>query len=262
MSPSPSEHPRERDGGRDERLRSELRGAVLGTLRGALGGSRSCVIADFPRHLNVGDQAIWLGERAALDELGVAVTGACDRATYRPAVLDRRLGDGALCIHGGGNFGDLYHTHHQLRLRLLHDFRGRRIVQLAQSIHFEDPGALEQTRRAIAAHGDVVIVVRDVHSQRLAATFDADVVLAPDMAFALGSAPVPRAPERPVVRQAREDRERASADRGTDDVDWLVGAVAAGGAPALARAARAARRSPPEPPTAVASSRPHRARPP
>jgi exopolysaccharide biosynthesis predicted pyruvyltransferase EpsI len=197
----------------------DMRTRVEAALDDALGGARACGIVDFPRHLNVGDQAIWLGERAALDARGVRVVAACDRTSYGRR-FRRALGDAPVCIHGGGNFGDLYPTHHALRERALRDLRDRPIVQLAQSIHFGSAEGLERTRRLIADHGRVTLVVRDRNSERFAREhFEARVVLCPDMAFALG--PLARRPaELPVVHQARTDKESAAAPEG-GTFDWL-----------------------------------------
>lgn len=200
---------------------TEMRELVHGALRRALGDAPACAIVDFPRHLNVGDQAIWLGERAALRALDVDVVAACDRTTFGAGFV-RQVGDAPVCIHGGGNFGDLYPTHHALRERVLRELRDRPVIQLAQSIHFASADGLERTRRLVAEHGRVTLVVRDDASASYAREhFEADVLTCPDMAF--GLAPVRRraAAVLPVVRQARRDKESASgvADGGT--FDWL-----------------------------------------
>jgi pyruvyl transferase EpsO len=199
---------------------ADMRGRVDAALADALGDARECGIVDFPRHLNVGDQAIWLGERAALAARGVRVVAACDRTNFDRR-FRRALGDAPICIHGGGNFGDLYPTHHALRERALRELRDRPIVQLAQSIRFASVDGLERTRRLIADHGRVTLVVRDRSSERFAREhFEARVVLCPDMAFGLG--PLRRRPaELPVVRQARTDKERMAVDRADGTFDWL-----------------------------------------
>jgi exopolysaccharide biosynthesis predicted pyruvyltransferase EpsI len=204
-------------------LVADQRALVLDGLGCALAGRSSCVLVDYPRHLNVGDQAIWLGERAALRALGVEVTIACERADYRAARLRRHVGDGVICLHGGGNFGDLYPTHQALRERVLTDFRGRPVVQLAQSISFASSETLERTRRLISDHGDVTLLVRDTVSEGFAREhFDAEVALIPDSAFALGALERPRPASEPIVRLARRDRE--ARDAGADmagTFDWL-----------------------------------------
>lgn len=194
-------------------------------LADALGPARTCAIADFPRHLNVGDSAIWLGERAALAAAGIRVTASCDKRSYSRRRFARALGDGVLCIHGGGNFGDLYPGHHELRENLLRDFRHRPIVQLPQTIRFSGAAALERARRLIGQHGDVTIMVRDQASEDLARrNFEARVVLAPDGAFALGRLCRTAEPAVPLIVQSRTDKERADGERrpGGETFDWLA----------------------------------------
>jgi pyruvyl transferase EpsO len=210
--------------GSNRTLVDDLRGRMLRALDAVVQGRGPCVMIDFPRHLNVGDQAIWLGERAALRALGVPVELACERSDYDPARLRRRVGDGFAALHGGGNFGDLYPTHHALRERVLADFRGVSLVQLAQSVSFTDPVVLERTRRLVAAHGDVTLIVRDRVSEAFVRDhFEARVVLAPDHAFGLGPLPRPDGPPtREVAYMARTDREATHvppADATT--FDWL-----------------------------------------
>lgn len=199
------------------------RALVNDTLRAALDGARACGLADFPRHLNVGDQAIWLGERAGLRALGIRVRAVCDRTTYSAARYRRALGDAPVLLHGGGNFGDLYPTHQALRERIVSDLPGHPVVQLAQSIHFDDPANLERARRVIAGHGEVTLVVRDEVSERFARThFEARVLRSPDMAFAMGSLRRPASASVPLVVQAREDKERGREPvAGVETLDWL-----------------------------------------
>ena len=212
------------------------RAVVLDALGAALDGARACGLADFPRHLNVGDQAIWLGERAALRAAGVEVLDACDRASYSARRFGQALGGAPVLLNGGGNFGDLYPTHQALRERIFADLPGHRVVQLAQSIHFGDPANLERARRAIATHGAVTLVVRDDRSESFAREhFEARVLRSPDMAFALGPSPRPVPASAPLVVQAREDKERGREPvPGIETHDWL-GVLPAEDRPALAR---------------------------
>src|SRR5262245_19519516 len=92
------------------RLDAEL-ASVLGPLVPA--GAR-CVLVDLPAHGNVGDGAIWLGERAYLRRIGASVVHACDAASYSRAELRRHVGDGVVLLHGGGNLGDLWPLHQRL----------------------------------------------------------------------------------------------------------------------------------------------------
>ena len=92
-------------------------------------------------HGNVGDSAIWLGERTLLRDAGVTVAYACDLQSFSAAELAERVpaGTGTTFVHGGGNLGDLWPRHQVLRERVISAFPNHRIVQLPQSVHFRDP---------------------------------------------------------------------------------------------------------------------------
>jgi pyruvyl transferase EpsO len=229
-----------------------LKRAVADTLDRLIPKGSRCALVDFPAHPNVGDSAIWLGERAYLRGRGVTVAYTCDLHNYSRKLLDRALGDGPILIHGGGNFGDLWPHHHALRLRVLRHFRDRRIIQLPQTVYFRASSALDETKRAIDDVEDFVMVVRDRHSaDKFVRDFGRPCHVAPDMALFLGPQAVPGRPSVDVFWLSRTDKESLAAPthdrlpnaRAADWLDddlgvhWLTGIVAA----ARRRTYRAAR---------------------
>jgi len=185
-------------------------------------------LVDFPHHSNVGDSAIWVGEQAHLGRRGVRVAYRCTWRTYDAATMRRRLGrDGVVLVHGGGNFGDLYRRHQQLRERVLADSAGRLVVQLPQTVNFSTPAALEAFTRAHGTRDDLVLLVRDTESRDLlAGSLARPPVLAPDMVFALGPRQRTVPAEQDVLALLRTDHESAglldqAAALGLDAVDWL-----------------------------------------
>jgi exopolysaccharide biosynthesis predicted pyruvyltransferase EpsI len=192
-------------------LRS-MQDEALQILRRQLCGIRECALLDFPDHANVGDSMIWLGELKLLEALGIAIKYSCNSYNYEPRLLERALGpDGAILIHGGGNFGTLYVRHQQLRERALADFPTRRMIQLPQSINFQPGEVLERTQRLVQAHTNLTLLVRDTASRAFAAAhFDCDVEICPDMALMLGSLQQARTPTVDYFLLARTDKERAA----------------------------------------------------
>ena len=192
------------------RVIQQLRSQAVAELRGLGAGAPFCLL-DFPDHRNVGDSAIWLGETAYFREHRGAEPGyVCSLATFSEARLRASVPEGAIFIHGGGNFGDLWPRHHEFREHVLKRFRDREIIQLPQSIHFEHPERIARTAHAIARHGKVRLFVRDQHSYEFAtANFDCEVRLCPDMAFFLGALDRASAPEVDVFYLMRTDKERA-----------------------------------------------------
>ena len=207
----------------DPQLRAELKGVLLDTLRDAVGGARSADLVDYPDHYNAGDAALWVGQRAVLDELGVRVASVSTRSTYDRS---RLRSDGPIVVLGGGNLGGLYATHHQLKLSVLADFPGRPIIQLPQSLRFAGDRERDQLRRAVAEHGATTLILRDQGSfERAQRDFDCPVRLAPDMAFGLDT--LHRRPARvPVAVQVRTDKESAgpAGGPGIEAFDWLEAA--------------------------------------
>ncbi|MBI5709221.1 MAG: polysaccharide pyruvyl transferase family protein [Candidatus Eisenbacteria bacterium] len=188
---------------------------------------RPVALLDFPQVPNVGDSVIWLGARAFLARRGIRPCYTCSHRSYSPAGLARRIGDGTILLSGGGNFGDLYPPHQELREAVVGEFPRNRIIQLPQTMHFESHEALERARRVFDRHSDVKLLLRDAPSLALARErFQARSFLCPDMAFALGPQPRPIAPSHPVVWLARTDKEAPATPRvdpppGVLRVDWL-----------------------------------------
>jgi len=167
-----------------------------------------CALLDFPAYPNVGDSAIWLGERAYLRRRGVRVVYTCQQSSYSAPQLARRLRDGIILIQGGGNVGDVWPHHQRLRERVLADFPRARIIQLPQTIHFQDPANLARARAVFERHARFTLLVRDHPSLALARDgLGTPGVLCPDMALALGPLPARRRPVRDIVWLARTDCE-------------------------------------------------------
>lgn len=171
----------------------------------------SVALLDFPNHSNVGDSAIWLGEYAYLTHRkDVTVKYVCEGTAWS-AGNSKISPEYVILIHGGGNFGDLWPRHQQFRERIIQQFQGNRIIQLPQSIHFQDDQNLEKSRNTLNSHPDFHFIVRDRESLGLAGRiYDGPAYLCPDMALCMG--PVPRIVKsrHRVVCLMRTDKEKAA----------------------------------------------------
>jgi exopolysaccharide biosynthesis predicted pyruvyltransferase EpsI len=141
-----------------------LRSFVGDTLRTLIPAETPCALIDFPDHPNVGDSAIWLGERAALNWFGVPILYTCSTRTYAQAELRSRLRHGTILIHGGGNLGDLWPDHEALREAVIRDFPHNKIIQLPQTVWFRGADNLARARTVFNAHPDLTILARDQRS--------------------------------------------------------------------------------------------------
>lgn len=211
-----------------ERLKSHLKEAVP-----VVANTTSYALLDFPNYQNVGDSLIWLGaDKFLRDQYGASPRYVCTVEDFDPKALERALPDGPIYLSGGGNFGDLWPKFQKFRFEVLRSFPNRQVIQLPQTIHFADERNVRETRDAIRRHGNFTLLARDIPSQEFAQTaLECRAVLAPDMAFWLGSIPRRYSPLFDYAVMLREDKERSEA-RGElimppgasiNAFDWIFG---------------------------------------
>jgi len=186
---------------------------IAALLRRLLSPGGRCALLDFPNYLNVGDNAIWLGQRCALNAVGARLVYTSDQTTYNPEQLTARLGNGTILLQGGGNLGDLWPDHQRFREDVISTFRDVPIVQLPQTINFRRSEALARARAVFNSHPNLTLLVRDRQSLRVAqGAFEAPSLLCPDMAFALGGLSSTGPPRADVLWLCRSDQESAGAE--------------------------------------------------
>jgi exopolysaccharide biosynthesis predicted pyruvyltransferase EpsI len=186
-------------------------------------------LLDFPNHNNVGDNAIWLGEKAALKKMGVEVVYQCDIYTFSEKALRKKLGRGGIVLlHGGGNLGSVWPEHQRFREKMITLLSDKKIIQLPQSVYFDSEKDKQQFGEIARTHQNLNILVRDKVSLDLLQELALNVELCPDMAFALGSLATIGKPKVDAVWLARTDHE--SAGNSVDNInfkieklDWLKG---------------------------------------
>lgn len=183
---------------------------------------------DYPVYSNVGDLLIYFGSQKWMEGCNLNVL-------HRWNVLDFSFPDlppkAIILCQGGGNFGDLYPGHQQLREAVISHYANHRIVILPQSIYYADPNNVVPSRRIMNSHDDLHIFCRDQES----ITFvekefpNARPHLAPDMAtflYPLRAFLRVRSKAQTLYRQgyllrqdmeSREDDERAA----PGDDEWL-----------------------------------------
>ncbi len=183
---------------------------------------RPVAVIDYPHAINCGDHAIWLGEMAFLAKLGVTIAYRCHAFDYDRDRMAASLGDGVILMQGGGNFGDLYPLYHELRLRVMADFPDNPVIVFPQQAAFMSDAQLNRTKALIGRHGNVTLIARDVATHHLMATQFGDtarVLMAPDMAMALGPLRRPCPPRYDIVWIARTDGEKIT----TNDPEAVAG---------------------------------------
>ncbi len=162
--------------------------ALVKTLQVLTAGIDTYALVDFPDHSNVGDSAIYVGERTLLQELCGGPPHYVSAIKSHNS-LDMQTGKNKplIFLHGGGNFGDVWPKHQEFRESIIRAHPDCKIVQLPQSIHFHDVAGRDACARVIDAHPDFTLLVRDKESFALATThFDCNVQMCPDSALYIG----------------------------------------------------------------------------
>jgi pyruvyl transferase EpsO len=194
---------------------------------GASAGSYA--LLDFPMGPNIGDSLIWLGELIHLKALfGFDPNFVSGNGAFPPDALRNAVPCGPIFIRGGGNFGDLWPENQQFRETVIEQFPDRQIIQLPQSVHFDDPALVERAARVIKAHPNFLLFVRDKRSFEFARShFQCPVYLTPDMAFCIGAIARPLPAKHKLLLMLRTDHECARAEfrgelpLGAVVTDWL-----------------------------------------
>ncbi|WP_020184207.1 MULTISPECIES: polysaccharide pyruvyl transferase family protein [Methylotenera] len=146
------------------------------------------ILLDYPNTTNVGDSLIWLGEIAYLKSRKLKISYVCDVDNYNLASVKKVLNKKSVVLmHGGGNFGTVWKTIHAFRLKVLSDLPNIPIIQLPQTIYFEDESEVDVMSEAIKAQGNYTLLARSQPSYEFAKkSFATPVYLCPDMAFFIG----------------------------------------------------------------------------
>ncbi|MFM5179516.1 polysaccharide pyruvyl transferase family protein [Aeromonas veronii] len=137
---------------------------------------------DIPVHFNVGDLLIYLGSEVFFEKNDLNVVYRCE--VHKTSLSALKKVD-AIVFHGGGNFGDLYPIHQNLREIVLSKFTDKLIICLPQTIHFANEDHLTASSAIFAKHPNFHFFVRDVKSLELAKRFTDKAKLMPDMAHSL-----------------------------------------------------------------------------
>ncbi len=170
------------------------------------------ILLDYPNNTNVGDSLIWLGEIAYLKSRNLMPSYVCDMRNYSKANIKKILNKNTIILmHGGGNFGTIWPEIHNFRLRVLQDFVGIPIIQLPQTIYFDDAEKTVEMAAVIKKHGNYHLLTRCQNSYEFAQKYlNAQNYLCPDMAFFIGAI---EPHQQPVVDHfilSRTDKEKSA----------------------------------------------------
>ncbi|HEX9659183.1 MAG TPA: polysaccharide pyruvyl transferase family protein, partial [Rhodothermales bacterium] len=142
---------------------------------------------DYPHYLNVGDWLVYLGALHLLSILNVSIKARVSAKNYQRLLAVDIPRSWAIILQGGGNFGDLYPVHQEVRRAVIARFPDNDVILMPQSVHFEEPQAWIDGSAIFSEHRHLCVYVRDRESSDfLNRVLDPDRVrLAPDLAMML-----------------------------------------------------------------------------
>lgn len=148
------------------------------------GRQQSCVLLDYPDHLNVGDHLIWLSTIQLLRSNNISPAYCASLVDFSANEMER-YGSPTMPIllQGGGNLGDLWSESQLFREKIISQYRDRPVVILPQSVYFTQVENAQRAADIFNKHPNLTIFVRDQASFDLAASLfvHCRVVLTPDM---------------------------------------------------------------------------------
>lgn len=183
---------------------------------------------DYPVHSNCGDLLIMKGTEAFFKEHQIKVTKRYSVYDFNEKLEIPK--DHILVLHGGGNFGDLYEIHQNLRERIVENYPHHRIVLLPQTVFYNNEDALQRTVSIFNKHDDLHLYLRDEKSFQLVTKHfpNCNVRLMPDMAHQLWPIKVNYVPRKERLNFLRMDIEANSEQLSVtskiqgDSLDWAT----------------------------------------
>lgn len=145
-------------------------------------GARNVHYIDIPVHNNVGDLLIFEGTLEFIRNNKIRVKNYISEFTLHDRNIDT---DDVLLMHGGGNLGDLYPHHQQVKEHYLRKFPRNRIIILPQTAHFQSTQNYKDIGKLFRQHNDLHICLRDEKSFELAKELSDKLYRLPDMAHQL-----------------------------------------------------------------------------
>ncbi len=143
------------------------------------------ILLDLPYYANVGDVLIWEATLQIMKKTHHRCLYSCSIETYRKPHINNNI---ILLFLGGGNFGDLWEEHQKFRHQVMMDFPNNPIVQLPQSVWFEDETNMNLDIQFFQNHkAPITICLRDQQSYNIINNNYSNItpLLLPDMALAL-----------------------------------------------------------------------------
>ncbi|EOH6068982.1 TPA: polysaccharide pyruvyl transferase family protein [Klebsiella michiganensis] len=144
------------------------------------------IFLDYPTYHNVGDLLIFEGTLQFFKDHNIRVKLFRSAKDYDYAEVMKFLTPKTTIIcQGGGNFGDIYSTHQNLRELIVNQFPNNRVIVLPQTAYYSNVNKLNESRDIFTKHHDLYLFARDQQTLNIFKQFTSNAFLSPDMAHAL-----------------------------------------------------------------------------
>lgn len=201
-------------------------------------GRGRCYLIGTPNYANLGDLAIADAEMGFLrsvfsnDDIVEIQTGRFWE--YVDCIL--RYGNpdrDVVCLHGGGNMGDVYSMYEYERIAVIHALHKYRIVLMPQTISYKDANSslLRYSQSVYSKHPDLHLFARETRSLAIMhETYPKnDVALAPDIVLSLDVKPYlaysdesAHVERHGIVTLLRNDVEKRLDDKSSKSIDQAL----------------------------------------
>ncbi|WP_447717209.1 polysaccharide pyruvyl transferase family protein [Pluralibacter gergoviae] len=144
------------------------------------------IFVDYPVYHNVGDLLIFRGTLELLSEHNVKIKAFRSVIDYNYDDIKNYVTPSTTILcQGGGNFGDIYPAHQQLRESVVEHFPKNRIIVLPQTAYFSSEQNFQKSLLKLNKHQDLILFARDQNTLNIFDKLTTKALLSPDMAHAL-----------------------------------------------------------------------------
>lgn len=91
-----------------------------------------------------------------------------------------------ILLQGGGNFGDIWRSAQDFRLKIIKQYPNNKIIIFPQTVFYDNPELMKADAKIMERHKNLTICARDkVSYELLKKHFTNNILLVPDMAFCI-----------------------------------------------------------------------------
>lgn len=174
------------------------------------------LLAGVPYHGNIGDSAIYCAERKFIKDnfKDYEFHHISEQGLFRciDKIAKYYNEEDIIFLHGGGNMGNVYIWHEEIRRKAIKVFKNNKIIIFPQTIYFEnnEQGKIEaqKTKEVYNSHKNLTLIAREEKSYEIMKEYfpNNNIILTPDIVTYLDKTE-PRQPRKGALLVLRNDKE-------------------------------------------------------